>query len=85
MFSLFQHQACPQPNIHKQTQSDYNPLNRSGNITAAVEAGDQDDAWIETVSPQRKANTYTHVHTHTHNRAVLIKGISTMWMAGRKE
>lgn len=64
-------------------QCEFNPLNRSGNFTAAVGAGVQDDAWTEAVPPQRKADTYAHVHTH--NTVVLIKGISTMCMADRKE
>lgn len=69
--------------INTHAQCECNPLNRSGNFTAAVGAGDQDDAWTEAVSPQRKASTYANVHTH--NTTVLIKGISTMCMADRKE
>ena len=52
------------------TQCECNPLNRSGNFTAAVGAGDRDDSWTEAVSPQRKANTYAHVHTHIHTHTV---------------
>ena len=37
-------------------------VNRSGNITTAVEVGDKDDAWTEAVSPQRKAKAYTRSH-----------------------
>lgn len=64
-----------------------NPPDRSGNFTGTVEAGGQDDALAEAASPhhqqQRKAGTYAHVRTH--NKDVLIKGISTMCAAGRKE
>lgn len=69
--------------INTPAQFECNPLNRSGNFTATVGAGDQDDAWTKTVSPQRKASTYARVCSH--NAAVLIKGISTMCMADRKE
>lgn len=52
---------------HTLAQCECNPLNRSGNFTAAVGAGGQDDAWTEAVPSQRKANKYAHVHTHNNS------------------
>lgn len=49
----------------------------------AVGAGGQDDAWAEAASHRWKANT--HTLKSAHNAVVLIKGISTMCTADRKE